>query len=569
MRKLMAKVLGVVVTSASCSLVLVGIAGGSVAGATTPTGPEFNVIINGAVGFAGVPFTYPVGFQVVGSLPESQPVTVTVGPSGLASGETLVSVPTPSDPNWNCSGSDIAQQTVVCVYTPTAGSPIQPGTPAVLFDLPVVFDYQTVVEQEALQQEPVDQDIAYAVGHSPDGSNSSNEVTNVDLLTDGVALNLGLIDTLASPSAAVPGATFDYQATVSVGETMSGAPAEGQPITYTDTLPAGVVLTGPPSAPSGSGWDCSASNVAASTVSCANTPPAGGIAQNTVLPTITEPARLAANTAGQTLTNNAAAASSDTGGATASDVVTVVSSDSTPPTVTGVTATPALTTLGNGTTLSATVADAEAGGTNVTSAQYNVNGGTWLPMSGAFGSASVNVTATIPPPSAPVADTVCVRGEDGAGNWSDGTTCVSFVVYDPSAGFVTGGGWITSPAGACLDPTVCGANATGQANFGFVSKYQKGASVPSGNTQYVFHAGSLNFSSSTYQWLIVNRAGSNAQFKGTGTINGAGNYTFMIWATQGSPNTFRIQITNANTGATVYDTATQALGGGSIIVHTS
>ena len=43
------------------------------------------------------------------------------------------------------------------------------------------------------------------------------------------------------------------------------------------------------------------------------------------------------------------------------------------------------------------------------------------------------------------------------------------VVYDPSAGFVTGGGWIAYDAAAC---TVCG-NLAGRADFGFVAKYQR------------------------------------------------------------------------------------------------
>ena len=42
----------------------------------------------------------------------------------------------------------------------------------------------------------------------------------------------------------------------------------------------------------------------------------------------------------------------------------------------------------------------------------------------------------------------------------------------------------------------------------------------------------------------------------------------MIWATQGSPDTLRIQITDSATGATVYDNGNQqALGAGSVIVH--
>ena len=144
--------------------------------------------------------------------------------------------------------------------------------------------------------------------------------------------------------------------------------------------------------------------------------------------------------------------------------------------------------------------------------------------------------------------------------------CTPYVVYDASAGFVTGGGWISSPAGAyTADPTL-----SGKATFGFVSKYQKGASVPTGSTHFVFQTGNLDFSSTSYQWLVVNQGGTNAQFKGTGTINGTGSYGFMIWATEATasaPATFRIQITNG--GTTVYDNGpNEAIGGGSIIVHT-
>ncbi len=89
------------------------------------------------------------------------------------------------------------------------------------------------------------------------------------------------------------------------------------------------------------------------------------------------------------------------------------------------------------------------------------------------------------------------------------------VMYDPSAGFVTGGGWIDSPVGAYKPD----ASLAGKATFGFVSKYQKGATVPEGNTQFVFHAGNLNFHSKTYQWLVV--SGGKFQYKGVGTINGA------------------------------------------------
>ena len=148
------------------------------------------------------------------------------------------------------------------------------------------------------------------------------------------------------------------------------------------------------------------------------------------------------------------------------------------------------------------------------------------------------------------------------------------VVFDPAGGFVTGGGWITSPAGAySADPTL-----TGKANFGFVSKYQKGASVPTGNTQFQFEAAGLSFDSTSYEWLVI--AGAKAQFKGAGTINDAGTYTFLLTASDGdrtgSSDRFRIKIWDKNTGTIVYDNQmnasdtadpTTALGGGSIVIH--
>jgi hypothetical protein len=138
------------------------------------------------------------------------------------------------------------------------------------------------------------------------------------------------------------------------------------------------------------------------------------------------------------------------------------------------------------------------------------------------------------------------------------------VAYDANGGFVTGGGWINSPAGAYpAAPTMAG-----KATFGFESKYKKGAIVPTGNTEFQFHAGNLNFKSTSYDWLVVNQAGANAQFKGTGTLNGEGSYKFMLWATDGTQDTFHIKIWGDNEGAPIYDNGKdQVISGGSIIVH--
>jgi len=141
------------------------------------------------------------------------------------------------------------------------------------------------------------------------------------------------------------------------------------------------------------------------------------------------------------------------------------------------------------------------------------------------------------------------------------------VVYDPDGGFVTGGGWIESPAGAYVPDQ----SLFGKANFGFVSKYKKGATVPTGQTEFVFQTADVDFHSDSYDWLVV--TGSNyARFKGTGTIKDyPGSYKFMLWAGDGDPDTFRIKIWSEEDDIdlyTVYDNGMgQPISCGSIIVH--
>lgn len=151
------------------------------------------------------------------------------------------------------------------------------------------------------------------------------------------------------------------------------------------------------------------------------------------------------------------------------------------------------------------------------------------------------------------------------------------VIYDPSAGFVTGGGWFTSPLGAfASNPDL-----TGKANFGFESKYQKGNNVPTGNTEFQFKLANFNFKSTAYDWLVVN--GAKARYRGVGTVNGTGSYGFELTAWDGQINggggldKLRIKIWLGNQGnGVVYDNMlgaedgadpTTALGGGSIVIH--
>jgi hypothetical protein len=149
------------------------------------------------------------------------------------------------------------------------------------------------------------------------------------------------------------------------------------------------------------------------------------------------------------------------------------------------------------------------------------------------------------------------------------------VIYDPEGGFVTGGGWIISPVGAyTANPDL-----TDKATFGFVSKYEEGANIPTGNTEFQFNAGNLNFKSTSYDWLVI--AGAKAQYRGTGTINGEGNYRFILTVIDGDqladgkkPDTFRIRIFGFV--GLIYDNQlntpdpsdpTTVLGGGSIVIH--
>ncbi len=177
--------------------------------------------------------------------------------------------------------------------------------------------------------------------------------------------------------------------------------------------------------------------------------------------------------------------------------------------------------------------------------------------------------------------TITLTVEDDDTGVSNVVTYQFVVVYAPEDGFVTGGGWINSPAGAYkANPTL-----TGKANFGFNSKYKSGQSVPTGNTEFQFHAGNMNFKSSVYEWMVI--SGQKVRYRGTGTINGSGSYGFELTAIDSkvsgaiTSDRFRIKIWDKNKGnSVVYDNQvngdaadgadpTTTLGGGNITIHKS
>ena len=170
--------------------------------------------------------------------------------------------------------------------------------------------------------------------------------------------------------------------------------------------------------------------------------------------------------------------------------------------------------------------------------------------------------------------TLTVEDDDGG---SAMKTFQYVVVYNPTYGFVTGAGLITSIAGAYTpDPTL-----TGMASFGFVSRYTLGQQTPTGSTGFKFRVADMNFQSNNYQWLVI--AGAKAMYKGTGTINGQGNYGFMLSAIDEdiTPSTdvdlFRIKIWDKdNNDEVIYDNQlgedddtdpTTGIQGGNIKVH--
>jgi hypothetical protein len=264
-----------------------------------------------------------------------------------------------------------------------------------------------------------------------------------------------------------------------------------------------------------------------------------------------------------------------------------VTYDTTPPAISDFNISPNPVAVSTLFTISATFTDALS---FVTGAEYSLNGptGPWTTLpagsSAPYGNSKTeNGSVTISRPDADVLN-VCVRSTDLAVNTNQATgtnpiQCAFLAVYDPSAGFVTGGGWINSPAGAySADPSLIG-----KANFGFVSKYitQKDKTTPvlTGNTEFQFQAGSLNFSSTVYDWMVVSGS-SKASYKGSGTVNGAAGYAFLLSVVDGGAtgDKFRMKIWNKATSAIVYDnqtsaaddaTASQLIAGGSIVIHTN
>ncbi|HEX8173323.1 MAG TPA: DNA/RNA non-specific endonuclease [Thermoanaerobaculia bacterium] len=242
----------------------------------------------------------------------------------------------------------------------------------------------------------------------------------------------------------------------------------------------------------------------------------------------------------------------DAAGATGSDAAAVAAANIAPAIVAVSGPTSALQ-LGSAASLSVSYFDAGAADTH--SATFTWDDGTTSTATCAAGVCSASHSYA----STGVYGVAVVLADDDGGLASSSFEYV--VVYDNNGGgFVTAGGWLDTPSG----------KATLNANV----KYVKNQVAPTGNTQ--FQLGELRFQSTSTEWLVV--AGANAQYKGSGTVNGAAGFGYLVTASDASPDKFRIRIWNKTTGATVYDNVPNAsddldsanpqpLGGGSVVVH--
>ena len=237
----------------------------------------------------------------------------------------------------------------------------------------------------------------------------------VNLVTSGTASGtppeLAAEVTDNASHAPAHGSTMDYAVNVS---NQSGAGAESDTVTLTDTLPAGETLQS--GGASGSGWSCSASG---QTVTCTDP---GPISSGGSLSALTIPVTVSA-TSGSVLTNSVTVSSNDASPASGSDTVTVAKLS------TSLTAAANLasTTYGNTVSLSASGLPTAATGT----VTFAVTGGSTLcgPATVSVGSASCS-TAVLNAAGYSVTATY-----SGDGNYGGSTATTSFTITKASTSF--------------------------------------------------------------------------------------------------------------------------------------
>jgi len=226
---------------------------------------------------------------------------------------------------------------------------------------------------------------------------------------------------------------------------------------------------------------------------------------------------------------------------TAASAVTV---DNAPPVITSLTTPAAPLTVGSPATVALTFTDPGSADTHTLSVDWG-DGTTTSSPKHAYAAAGLYTVS------------VTVQDDDGG---ADARTAADFiVVYDPSAGFATGGGWFDA--------------ASGQAHFAFVVRYKDGVIDRGASVDFRVPTADLIFSSESFDWLVLGPG--QAKVHGVGSLNGrAGAFSFLLTAVDGAPDGLRVKIWNAS-GAVVYDNqpgarddagAVTPLGGGNVSV---
>ncbi len=150
--------------------------------------------------------------------------------------------------------------------------------------------------------------------------------------------------------------------------------------------------------------------------------------------------------------------------------------------------------------------------------------------------------------------TVTLTVTDNAGRAGQATFSY-VVVFDKAAGTLAGAGSITSGAGDyTADPKL-----TGTLDFALGAGFLDGRNTPVGLTELWLSAANLHFQSTGYDWLVIN--GGHALYQGSGTVNGTGNFGFVVAAVDGQfnggsgPDAIRVRLWDkAHGNAVVYDT---------------
>jgi hypothetical protein len=139
------------------------------------------------------------------------------------------------------------------------------------------------------------------------------------------------------------------------------------------------------------------------------------------------------------------------------------------------------------------------------------------------------------------------------GNYYAGSAETVVAVFDPSLGFVTGGGSVRLPDG-------------NSANFAIQAKFLKGNQVQ-GGMLFIEHQPQSNVVVKSNALSALSIVGNTAVLLGKATDNGVGNYSFTATAVDNSPATdqFGLQVKNPS-GTVVINFAPVNLTGGNIQV---